>query len=107
MYEMNNLPEALFYAARIGDTTLLQTVLAQKPDVNIQDNRGFTPLILACYNGNMEAARLLLEAGAEVNLPDFGGNTALMGVCFKGYAPIAELLIANGADLNLQHGNGG
>jgi ankyrin repeat protein len=64
-------------------------------------------LIIAYFNGQPGAARMLLEAGADVNAQDFVENTALMVVCFKGYADIAELLIAYGAELNIQHVNGG
>ncbi len=104
---MNAQTITLFNAARMGDTDTLRELIGQGADINVQDERGYTPLIIACYNGQPEAARLLLESGANVNAQDFGGNTALMGVCFKGYPDIAELLIARGADLNVQHGNGG
>jgi ankyrin repeat protein len=104
---MENLDNVTLHAARLGNKEVLKELIDKKVDINIQDDRGYTPLILACYNNHYEAADLLLQAGADVNGYDFGGNTALMGVSFKGYADIAELLINNGADLDLQHGNGG
>jgi uncharacterized protein len=96
-----------FNAARTGDVTFLQENISKINDLNVRDSRGYTPLIIATYNGQLEAAAVLLEAGADVNASDFGGNTSLMGVSFKGYPEIATLLIGYGADLNLQHGNGG
>jgi len=57
--------------------------------MNIQDEKAYTPLIIACYNNQYEAAKLLLNAGANINAADYGGNTALMGASFKGYVKIA------------------
>ena len=97
----------LINAARSGNTVQLKEMITDGVSLNVHDEKGYTPLIIACYNNHPEAAKLLLENGADVNDTDLGGNTALMGASFKGYPAIAALLIENGADLNLQHGNGG
>ena len=94
-------------AARKGEIAVLQELIFQKADLNVRDEKGYTPLIIACYNNQYAAAELLLRNGADVNAGDMGGNTALMGAAFKGHADIVQLLIDYGADLNLQHGNGG
>ncbi|WP_369750967.1 ankyrin repeat domain-containing protein [Pontibacter sp. BAB1700] len=99
--------DVLFDAARRGDLTLLKQLIAEGVDVNEPGPRGFTPLIIATYNNQPEAARMLLEAGADVNAQDQAGNTALMGQCFNGYEGIAELLLEYGADLDVQNGSGG
>ena len=57
----------IFDAARTGDTGLLNELLAGGAEVNCADGRGFTPLILATYNNQPEAARILLESGADIN----------------------------------------
>ena len=45
------------------------------------DARGYTPLILARYNGQVETAQLLIAPGAAIDQPDGDrGNTALMGL---------------------------
>ena len=60
-------PEDLFFAAaRRGDVTALQALLAEGVDVNTQDGKGFTALILAAYDDHLDATRLLLEAGAAL-----------------------------------------
>ena len=83
----------LIDAARIGDIITLANSLHEGADVNFRTEQGFTLLIIASYNDQLEAAEILLKAGADVNGRDNGGNTALMGVCFKGYADIASLLL--------------
>ncbi|PZQ96223.1 MAG: hypothetical protein DI539_30320, partial [Flavobacterium psychrophilum] len=97
--------EMLIHAARIGNIAVLEELIKGGANLNQQDPKGYTPLIIACYNHQYEAAKILIEHGADVNAVDHGGNTALMGAAFKGYADIAELLITHGAALDLQHGN--
>lgn len=104
---MTQTNQIIIHASRIGNLEVLQELIRQKVPLNLTDEKGYTPLIIACYNNQYKAAKLLLDAGADVNSQDHGGNTALMGVAFKGYSDIAELLINYGADLNIQHGNGG
>ncbi|MEB0248877.1 MULTISPECIES: ankyrin repeat domain-containing protein [unclassified Mucilaginibacter] len=85
----------------------MEGLLKHGVSVEAKDAKGYTPIMIACYNNQIEAVRFLLDNGADINGADFGGNTALMGVCFKGYADIAQLLIYSGANLNQMHGNGG
>jgi len=99
--------DTLINAARTGDTETLKKMIKEGIDLNQKDEKGYTPLIIACYNNKLDAATLLLESGANIDASDFGGNTALMGVSFKGYPLIAKLLLDKGANPDLQHGNGG
>ena len=99
--------DLLFDAARRGDAAYLKHLLDNGTNINIQNGKGFTPLIVAAYDGHLDATKLLLEAGAYVDVQDVSGNTALMGVSFKGYPEIAQLLIEHGADLDVQNGNNG
>jgi ankyrin repeat protein len=100
--------DLLYDAARRGEVAIIRQLL-QDPqlDINAQNGKGHSALILATYDNHLDAARLLIERGADLNLQDASGNTALMGVAFKGYADIARLLIEAGADLNSTNGNGG
>lgn len=45
----------------------LQLEIASASDLNACDEHTMTPLLYAVYQGNIEAARLLLEAGADPN----------------------------------------
>lgn len=95
----------VFDAARNNDTAYIRHYLiAHQPDT--VNNKGYTPLILAVYNGNKEAVTLFLSSGADVNVQDHSGNTALAGACFKGYADMVQLLVEHGADVNLVNYNG-
>ncbi|MEO1624133.1 MAG: ankyrin repeat domain-containing protein [Bacteroidota bacterium] len=77
-----------FQLLREGLHEQVEAAITANPDViNQKDQRGFTPLILACYNDNLGLARLLLDRGANVDAVDAKGNTALMGVVFKQNLP--------------------
>ena len=57
-------------------------------------------LTQATIDGNIEAAKQAIAAGADVNAKDGGGWTPLHHAVEAGHKEIAELLIANGADVN-------
>lgn len=104
---MDQVTTALFSASRQGNVPVLKEIFGLINHLDVKDDRGYTPLIIAAYNSQYEAVKALLYAGADSNAADNSGNTALMGACFKGYADIAQLLITNGADVNAVHSNGG
>jgi len=60
---------------------------------------GDTPLHVVCSWGDLEAVRLLLDAGAEVNAVGDIGRTPLFCVLASGNVDIVRALIAAGADL--------
>jgi uncharacterized protein len=62
---------------------------------------GLTPLIFAAREGHLEAARVLLDAGADVNqTSEYGWTPLLTAVNNRNYQ-LARLLIERGADVNL------
>jgi len=95
-----------FDRARYGETDALAGMLRQGLPVNLCDSRGNSLLLLSCYHGHLETARMLLKAGAEVDLRNNRGQTSLGGVAFKGYLKIAELLLWHGADIHADNGGG-
>jgi len=73
-------------------------------DMNIINNEGDTPLLMACKTGNYDLAQALIEGGADVNIGDREGNTPLIiAFCEKNYTSLGRLfkyLIGHGADVN-------
>jgi len=55
---------------------VVKTLLKQSVDVNRGNKDGFTPLMNACAQGNIEIVRVLLNAEAQVNLKDSSRNSA-------------------------------
>ena len=64
------------------------------------DAGGFTPLLFAARHGDVDTARLLLNAGADVDETGADGNGALALAVMSGHPRLAEFLLARGADPN-------
>ena len=67
---------------------------------------GLTPLVFAAREGDIESARLLLDAGADVDQTTFFGWTPLLTAVNNRNYHLAELLIDRGADVNFANGGG-
>ena len=97
---------AIFEIARHGCVDDLQYVLENNSDViNYKNSSGFTPLTLACYNGNLEVATLLAKKVENINVNSDAG-TALMAAVFKNDIEITKILLDLGADANIPDTNG-
>ena len=60
---------------------------------------GMTPLLFAARDGRLDAAKLLVEAGADVNRADPNGITPLLMAITNGQLPVAQFLVERGADV--------
>ncbi|GAA6032422.1 hypothetical protein JCM8097_008167 [Rhodosporidiobolus ruineniae] len=63
-----------------GDASALEAFLQREgksADLNERDSYGYAPLHLAVDRGNLDAAKVLLAAGADKSLTDEDGNTPL------------------------------
>ncbi|KFE69417.1 ankyrin repeat domain-containing protein [Hyalangium minutum] len=96
----------LLAASREGDAELVAGLLKAGTPVNVQDDRGFSPLILAAYHGHTETVRALLAGGADACAGDSRGNTALMGAAFKGYVEVVDLLLQQPCAVDQSNGVG-
>jgi ankyrin repeat protein len=93
-----NPPLGPFDRIVVGESDGLPAPNAWTPD-------GFTPLHIAAFARNTEAARKLLEAGADPNAfatASFARVTPLGTCAFAGADEVAELLLEYGADPTLK-----
>ena len=68
-------------------------------DVNARERLyGRTALMIAAGEGNLDAVRLLIEAGSDLNIVDAEGTTALTLARSNGNLDVAALLAEAGAD---------
>jgi len=98
--------QLLIHAARISDEQVLTELLKGNANVNVTDEDGCTPLIIATKNNNLFFVEHLILAGANVNTVDKDGNTPLILAAFNNQTAIAELLLENGAAINQQNQHG-
>ncbi|NWR75458.1 AN34B protein, partial [Centropus unirufus] len=100
------------YQSRLRLTRLL---LEGGAYINESNDRGETPLMIACRTKHVDAqsvskekmVKYLLENKADPNIQDKSGKTALMHACLEKAGPeVVSLLLKSGADPSLQdHSN--
>jgi ankyrin repeat protein len=101
---------AMLRAANGGDATAIRTLIDGDASlVHVRDEHGSTPLHRAAWKGHLEAARVLIAAGADVNAqdrqPHYGG-TPLHTAAHGNQRSVADLLIAHGADVAARNAAG-
>jgi ankyrin len=69
-------------------------------NVNVANDLGVTPLVMACTSGNAPLVERLLAAGAHPNAALESGETALMLASRAGSLPAVNALLARGANVN-------
>jgi ankyrin repeat protein len=62
---------------------------------------GFTALMFAAREGDLESARAMLDAGVDVNFGDVDNVTPLVAAIMNKQYTLAKLLIDRGADVNV------
>lgn len=72
----------LHQAAATGDASEVARLISEGEDVAAADASLLTPLHVACQQGHLEAARVLVAAGAPVDVQDSYGNTPLWRAVF-------------------------
>ena len=96
--------KGLLYAAENGQITVAEMLLKNQADINVKDENGCTPLILATVNFHTEMIKTLMSHYLDPNKKDGDGYTALMHATLLGYMDGFNLLVA---DLNVSQKNKG
>ena len=105
--ETNGGQTALMWAAANRSPDIVRLLVDHGADPGARSKRGFTPLLFAAQQGDVESGRLLLQAGADVN--DRSGNdrkTALMVAAASGNKEFPVLLLEKGANPDLSDEGG-
>ncbi|AKK72056.1 ankyrin repeat domain-containing protein [Chryseobacterium gallinarum] len=98
--------KTIFDVARNGTVDEVKGLMKQNPDIINQPNEnGFSPLILACYRGNTEVAKFLIDHVKDVNYQSKEG-TALAGLSVKYNKELTEALLRKNADPNIADATG-
>jgi ankyrin repeat protein len=90
----------VFAAAAIGRLDELKSAIRDRQNIARHAYDGWTPLHLAAFFGQTDAARLLLDAGADVNAVSHNSlaNTPLHAATAGKHSDVALLLFTSGAD---------
>lgn len=113
---------ALMWAAAQGHADVAQLLVAAGADLNVRSrvwdqlentagntntsgnfrmsHGGSTPLLFAARSGDIETARVLIEAGADPGDTAASGTSALVMAAHSGHGPLGVYLLEQGADPN-------
>ena len=89
---------ALMWAVAESHTAVIHALLASDADPHRSTIKGFTPLLFAARNGDIEVARVLLDAGVSVNETGSDGTHVLPYAIIAGQDRFALFLLEEGAD---------
>jgi len=98
---------ALMWALSERQAAVAQELVKRGADANIASASGFTPLMFAAQQGDVESTRILLSAKAKPNdAQPKSGLTALMVGAAMVQTKVVDTLLENGADANAVDSNG-
>ena len=103
---LTNDEKELMYRATNRDTDGVLSLIHKGVDVDVQDEKGMTPLMFAAQAGHVKLVVKLIEAGSNMNIQSNSGDTALIYATKKNKINCVQKLIELGANVNIQGGNG-
>ena len=90
-----------------GNLRLIKICIEKKPEyINKLNDRGSTPLMIACSGGHTKLAAYLINKGTKVNQVNFHGQTALHFAVWGKSTNCAKILILANIDINKQDNKG-
>ena len=95
---------ALMWGLAAPHHDVVRLLLARGADPTLETSTGFTPLMFAARNGDVEMGRAIVEAGVDVNAPGGDGSHVLPLAIIAGRAEFARFLLDQGADPNHRAG---
>jgi ankyrin repeat protein len=88
-----------------GDVIAIRNLLSSGLDVDLRNEFGWTPLMLAASEGQGSVVRLLLASGADVNSVNDFGASALAYAALRGEGRIIHEFLKAGAQIDIRpHG---
>jgi ankyrin repeat protein len=94
----------LHAAAAEGDVATIERLIAAGEKPNVQDSRSRTPLIVAAFRRQHDAAQALLRLGANPNAHDTDGYDALAIAVSNNDLDMVRIMIEGGANVQAKTG---
>lgn len=96
LYNIQRTP--LIKACNENQELIVCDLLESGADINYQDSKGWSALMVAAFNNFEKLVTLLLEHKARTDLTHSNGNTALICAAQNGYKSLVKQLLAAGAN---------
>ena len=95
-------PQGFLKAVENDNHEAVRVFLSSGVDLEVKDERGWTPLLIATANGKGNLAQLLINSGAHANARDINGFTPLHWAALQGMSNVVIALIAKKVDVDSQ-----
>ncbi|GMI53077.1 hypothetical protein TeGR_g1140 [Tetraparma gracilis] len=92
----------LHHAAHLGLTNTVSKIIWRQGDINITDNNGTTPLMMACAIGNERMVNMLLEENADPEKRDNYHWNSLFYAAYGGSVKVTEKILNQGINKRLK-----
>ncbi|TJZ74803.1 hypothetical protein FAZ21_07475 [Chitiniphilus eburneus] len=89
-----------------GEQQMIGLFLRAGLSIDARDEQEWTPLMRACFEGNLAMAEALIRAGGSVHAQDNDGYSPLHWAALNGNEGLVNLLLANGARVNATSNHG-
>ena len=100
---------ALHTAIEHNRKELIKILLERDADIELQEDNGKSPLMLACEDGKTEYAEILIKNGADINAHgnDFDYRwTPLIFAAYRGKIDVISLLLDHGVNVDARYADG-
>lgn len=81
-----------------GDQATAELFIKGGINVNHVGENGWTPLMIATFNGNENIAKLLIEKGANIHIQDNAGYAPIHWAAFNGFREVTAILLQRGVN---------
>lgn len=99
--------QKMIAAAAEGKTDLVLSSLAERAEINAQDNRGRTAVMAATHGNHIDTVKALIQAGADINIQDELEDNPFLYAGAEGHLEILQLVIDAGPDTKIYNRLGG
>lgn len=97
----------IFTAAEQGNFETVKEEIQNNPQLlTAVDDRGYSLLHKAAYNGHLNLLEYLISQGADINAKSGSGSTPMHGAAFYGHPEIVIVLLDRGADFDIANAGG-
>lgn len=91
-----------FQALQVGNDKAIEYFLKTGYSVDVCDDNGWTPLMVALFFGKEATARLLILHGASATASDPQGYGPMHWAALQGFAALVDVLVERGASPDVQ-----
>ena len=91
----------MYWAANRGHSTIVELLVDSGAQLDVLDNDGATPMMIAALSGNTDCVKTIQQAGGDMEIQSTAtGATALIMASQEGHQDIVEMLVRGGTRMD-------